>query len=157
RDQFEVHRALKPAHDVASRLTRRGRSPLAPHPTGSRPPPRPGALPAIPGYEGVGELGRGGQGVIYQAWQIGLSRLVAIKLMHSGSQTEAEVRARFRVECEAAARLQHPHIVQIYEVGECEGRPYFAMEFVAGSSLAQRLDGKPQAARDAAGLVETLA
>jgi serine/threonine protein kinase len=114
-------------------------------------------LPAVPGYELLGELGRGGMGVVYQARHLGLGRLVALKMIRAGADAEAEELARFRAEAEAQARLQHPHIVQIYEVGEAAGRPYFALEFVSGGSLAKKLRGTPQPAHQAAALVETLA
>jgi serine/threonine protein kinase len=77
-----------------------------------------GAGPAIPGYEVLGLLGQGGMGVVYRARQVALKRLVALKMISSGSQAgEAEL-ARFRLEAEAVARLQHPNIVQVFEIGE---------------------------------------
>ncbi len=115
------------------------------------------ALPDVPGYELLGELGRGGMGVVYRARQKGLNRLVALKMVLAGEYAGAGERGRFRSEAEAVARLQHPNIVQIHEVGEAGGRPFFALEFVAGGSLADRLGGQPQPAWPAAGLVETLA
>jgi hypothetical protein len=114
-------------------------------------------LPRVPGYQVLGLLGRGGMGVVYQARQLGLERLVALKMIRDGSAASDQERARFRTEAEAAARLQHPHIVQIHEVGEAGGQPYFALEYVAGGSLAERLAGTPLPAREAARLVETLA
>jgi tetratricopeptide (TPR) repeat protein len=78
-------------------------------------------------------------------------------MIHTGHQGQAAMLARFRTEAEAIARLQHPHVVQIYEVGEHDGLPYLALEFVVGGSLSQRLDGTPLPARQAASLVETLA
>jgi tetratricopeptide (TPR) repeat protein len=115
------------------------------------------SLPAIPGYEILGELGRGGMGVVYRARQIGLKRLVAIKMLRDGALAGPERVARFRAEVEAIARLQHPNIVQIFEVGEHQGLPFFSMEYVPGGTLASHLGGTPQPARDAARLVETLA
>jgi tetratricopeptide (TPR) repeat protein len=114
-------------------------------------------LPAIPGYEILGELGRGGMGVVYRALQLGLTRLVAIKMLRGGALAGPERVARFRAEMEAVARLQHPNIVQIFEVGEHDGLPFFSMEYVASGNLAGRLGGKPQPAREAAQVVETLA
>jgi WD40 repeat protein len=114
-------------------------------------------LPSLPGYEILGELGRGGMGVVYKARQVGLQRPVALKMILAGAHAGPQELARFRREAEAVAQLQHPHIVQIYEVGEQEGRPYFSLEFVNGGSLAQKLAGKPRPARQAAQLVRTLA
>jgi eukaryotic-like serine/threonine-protein kinase len=115
------------------------------------------APPQVPGYEVMGELGRGGMGVVYQARQLKLNRIVALKMLRAGSESEPKDLARFREEAEAVARLQHPNIVQVYDVGESQGRPYFAMEFVNGGSLVQHLQGNLQPIFAAARLVETLA
>jgi serine/threonine protein kinase len=115
------------------------------------------SLPAVEGYEIGDLLGRGGMGVVYKARQSALQRHVALKIIISGAGASAEERARFRTEAESVARLQHPNIVQIYEVGEQAGCPYLALEFVAGGSLAQQLDGKPMPPRRAAQLVHDLA
>jgi tetratricopeptide (TPR) repeat protein len=137
----------------------------------TRPAPPPGAPPQpgpdgfegsadsrrIPGYVLLGELGRGGMGVVYKGWQIELKRLVALKMILPGTYPDPDQLARFRVEAEAVARLQHPNVVQIYEVGESEGNPFFSLEFVEGGSLASQLKGSPRPAREAARLVETLA
>jgi serine/threonine protein kinase len=111
----------------------------------------------VPGYEILAELGRGGMGVVYQARQVGLDRLVALKVMLAGACAGPEDLARFRREAEAIARLQHPNVVAIYEVGDQGGVPHFSMELCDGGSLAQRLAGGPLAPRRAAELVETLA
>jgi WD40 repeat protein/tRNA A-37 threonylcarbamoyl transferase component Bud32 len=116
-----------------------------------------GKLPSIPGYEVLGVLGRGGMGVVYKARQIGLNRLVALKMIRPEAVASPEHRARFRTEAEAVARLQHPNIVQIHEVGEHAGRPFLSLEFMAGGSLGQRLDGTPLPARQAAEMVQALA
>jgi serine/threonine protein kinase len=113
--------------------------------------------PAVPGYEILGELGRGGMGVVYKARQLGLQRTVALKMVRTGIQDGPKDLARFRAEAAAVARLQHPNIVQIHDVGEAAGRPYIVLEFVAGGSLAQHLRGALQPVRPAAQLVETLA
>jgi serine/threonine protein kinase len=115
------------------------------------------ALPQVAGYEVTGLLGRGGMGVVYQARQLGLDRTVALKMVLTGFQAGPKDLSRFRAEAAVLARLQHPNIVQIYDVGESAGRPYFVLEYVSGGSLARYLRGTPQPARPAARLVETLA
>jgi serine/threonine-protein kinase len=117
----------------------------------------PVSLPSIRGYDVERILGRGGMGVVYQARQQGLNRRVALKMILAGSHSGPEQVARFRAEAEAVARLIHAHIVQIYEIGEHDGCPFFSLEYVSGGSLAAKLGGAPQPARAAAALVETLA
>jgi serine/threonine-protein kinase len=114
-------------------------------------------LPAVPGYEVLGELGRGGMGVVYQALQTRPSRHVALKVIRAGGHATEHELARFRSEAEAVARLQHPNIVQIYEVGEHHGLPYFSLEYCAGGSLEKKLAGTPLPPAQAAPLLETLA
>src|SRR5262249_1110874 len=114
-------------------------------------------LPDVPGYAVEGLLGRGGMGVVYKARHLALKRTVALKVILAGGHAGGPERARFRSEAEAVARLQHPGIVQIHEVGEHEGPPYCALEFVAGGSLDQKLGGKPLPPRESARLVEALA
>ena len=129
------------------------------------PPPRPDVPPggspaapsAVPGYEVIEVIGRGGMGVVYKARQLRLNRVVALKLLRSGEGASAEEVARFRAEAEAVAALQHPHIVQVFDVVEHDGRLLCALEYVPGGSLAQRLAAGPLPPRDAARLVATLA
>jgi WD40 repeat protein len=116
---------------------------------------QPGAAP-IPGYEILRVLGRGGMGVVYQARHLKLNRLVALKMIRAGGHAGPEQLARFRTEAEAIAHLQHPNIVQIYEVGEHDGQPFFSLEFCPGGSLARELAGTPVLPREAAALMERL-
>jgi hypothetical protein len=113
--------------------------------------------PTIPGYEILGQLGQGGMGVVFKARQINANRLVALKMIRSRQHATMQDRIRFRLEAEAVARLQHPNIVQLYEVGEHDGLPFFSLEFVDGGTLDQQLGGKPMQPDDAAKLVEQLA
>src|SRR5262249_30872105 len=122
---------------------------------GASAPPAAG-LPQVPGYEVEAVLGRGGMGGVYKDRHLALKRTVALKMLAAGHPHPAEY-ARFRAEAEAVARLQHPNIVQIHEVGDAAGRPFFALEYVAGGSLAERLAGRPLPPRDAARLVAALA
>ncbi|MFO0849685.1 MAG: serine/threonine-protein kinase [Gemmataceae bacterium] len=111
----------------------------------------------IASYDVLAELGRGGMGVVYKAQDRRLKRLVALKVVLAGGHAGAAERLRFQIEIEAAARLQHPNIVQVYEVGEEDGRPFMAMEYCPGGSLEDRLRDQPQPPREAAQLVATLA
>jgi WD40 repeat protein/tetratricopeptide (TPR) repeat protein len=113
--------------------------------------------PSLAGYEIQGELGRGGMGIVYKARQLKLNRLVALKMIRSGAHAHQEERVRFLLEAEAVARLSHPNIVQIYEIGEHDGCPFFCLEFVEGGSLEKQIAGTPQPPREAAALVELLA
>jgi serine/threonine protein kinase len=117
----------------------------------------PAAVPQVEGFEVLGTLGRGGMGVVYKARQSGLDRLVALKVIVAGRHVGPSELSRFHREAEAVARLQHPNIVQVYEIGEQEGVPYLALEFVDGGSLADRLDGTPLAPERAAEWVLCLA
>ena len=111
----------------------------------------------VAGYEILRELGRGGMGVVYLARQQKLDRLVALKMVLAGSHASDHEQQRFMAEAAAVARLQHPNIVQIHEIGEAEGHPFFSLEYVDGGSLAGRLDGTPLPSRQAAELIIPLA
>ena len=114
--------------------------------------------PDLAGYEILEVIGRGGMGVVYKALHLRLDRLVALKMVLAGGPTlRPRNWARFTIESQAVAQLQHPGIVQIYEVGEHDGLPYFSLEFVAGGSLAQRIGGKPQPVREAALMLREIA
>ncbi|HMF11360.1 MAG TPA: serine/threonine-protein kinase, partial [Gemmataceae bacterium] len=95
--------------------------------------------PSLPGYEILAELGRGGMGVVYLARQTALDRFVAIKMVLGGGHAGAAQRRRFRLEAQAVARLHHPNIVQIYDVGEHEGFAYIVLQYIDGVTLAQYL------------------
>jgi serine/threonine-protein kinase len=120
-------------------------------------PPEPIVLPRIPGYEVEAVLGHGGMGVVFRARHLRLNRIVALKMALAGAYVTPLERQRFQQEAEAVARLRHPNVVQIYDVGDHEGRPYFTMEHLEGGSLAQKLSGAPQPAGPAAALLATLA
>ena len=117
----------------------------------------PSPMPTLPGYEVQEVLGYGGMVVVYRARNLRLKRIVALKMILGGPHARPDQVERFRVEAEAIARVQHPHIVQIFEVGDHEGRPFLALEYLAGGSLAKSLAGTPQPPAGAARLVATLA
>jgi serine/threonine protein kinase/tetratricopeptide (TPR) repeat protein len=139
--------APTPAELTPERATYAGTS----HPD----PPR--AFEEVPGYEILAVLGRGGMGLVYKARHLRLDRIVALKMIRSGSQASAAELSRFRTEAQAGACLQHPNIVQIYEVGEADGQPWLCMEYVEGESLDKLVNGAPWPALPVARLVETLA
>jgi len=120
--------------------------------------PTPGDdAPLVEGYEILGRLGQGGMGVVYKARQRGLDRMVALKMVRAGLHAGPEQLTRFRIEVRAVARLRHPNVVQVYDVGEAGGLPYVALELLEGGSLDARVAGTPQPERWAAELLATLA
>ncbi len=120
-------------------------------------------FPQVPGYEILRELGRGGMGVVYQARQLALNRLVALKMIRTADLAGPEELERFRIEAEAVARMQHPNIVQIYEIGAWQAgdanppMPYFSLEFCDGGDLKGRVGNATLGPHQAARVVETLA
>jgi serine/threonine protein kinase len=113
--------------------------------------------PWLDEYERLEEIGRGAKGVVYKARQAGLNRVVALKMVLAGAHASADELARFRREAEGLARLRHPNVVQVYAVGDEDGLPFFSMEYAEGGSLARRIGGKPQPARQAAAWMEAVA
>lgn len=111
----------------------------------------------LAGYAILEEIGRGGMGVVYKAKQPGLNRVVALKMILQSDQASEEDRRRFQRESEALARLKHDNIVQVHEVGEFEGNPFFSLEYVEGGSLNHLLNNDPIPNRLAASLIEVLA
>jgi serine/threonine-protein kinase len=114
-------------------------------------------LPQVPGYHVEGLLGYGGMGIVYLARHLKLNRPVALKMLRAGAYAGQQDLARFIREAEAVAALRHPNIVQVYEVGDLDGLPFYTMEFVEGGSLARELAGVPQSPHRAATVVATLA
>jgi WD40 repeat protein/serine/threonine protein kinase len=156
-DALETHR---PARDLSHRLQQGLRSGPSTTPLRRTKPQvaeDEDGLPQVEGYKVHGILGRGGMGVVYKAEQLGLHRLVALKMIRGGILADLRSRSRFRTEVTAVARLQHPNIVQIFEVGEAERLPYYSLEYIEGGSLADRLAGLPQPPGSAAQLVELVA
>ena len=141
-------------HDHFIDLVRNAKT--APLPPDSSPKPVP--ITEIPhGYELIEPIGRGGMGVVFKARQLGMDRIVALKQMRAGLDASPEERRRFRNEVEAVARLRHPNIVQVFDVGEREGSPYFAMEYLEGGTLADLLANGPLKPAAAAALTQLLA
>ncbi len=115
------------------------------------------ALPNVPGYEIQGVLREGGMGIVYKAWQIQVGRVVALKMLPAEKKAAPRNRGRFKREAHTVGQLQHPNIVQLYEQGEADGRPFFSMEYLEGGSLSDRFRDRPQPPQQAAQLVQVLA
>jgi serine/threonine protein kinase/Flp pilus assembly protein TadD len=145
RVQFQVHEAMRPGEALAE------------FPSEEDADSGPLPLPTISGFEVLSELGRGAMGVVYKARHLRLNRLAALKMILAGVHAGSRERARFETEARAVARLQHPHIVQIHEVGEQDGRPFLCMELVPGGNLAEILTAGPLPFGQAAELAEVLA
>lgn len=128
---------------------------VAQNPRHAPPPPALRDAPKVPGYEMVSRLGQGGMGVVWLARQVAVNRLVALKMILG--EPADEDRVRFRIEAETIAGIDHPNIIRVYDVGEADGRPWFALEYAPGGSLASKLDGIPLPSRSAAETVEKLA
>jgi serine/threonine-protein kinase len=155
--QFEVHAAVEADLARTSQAITPADLPVFLPTDAAEDPKRTPHRPVVPGYELLREVGRGGMGVVYLARQARPPRPVALKMVLAGQHAPPEAVARFLREAEAAARVQHPNIVQIYEVGEADGLPFLALEYVGGGSLDARLAGKPLPPRAAAQLARTLA
>jgi len=119
--------------------------------------PQPEAARRVGDYELLEEIGRGGMGVVYRAEQVSLNRTVALKMILTGELASAADMARFRAEAESAARLDHPNIVPVYAVSEHEGRPFFTMKWVDGTTLARRLAEGPMSPRESATILAPVA
>ncbi len=149
--QFEVHAAVR--GDKANTLRLSGTDPGSHFP----PPQTVTHRTAVAGYEILGSLGEGGMGAVFKARDQSLNRLVALKMIRPGHVPSDRERRRFRTEAEAIARLRHPNIVRIHEVGEIDGAPYLSLELAEGGTLAGRLREFPYTPRAAADLIRTLA
>jgi WD40 repeat protein len=119
--------------------------------------PLPLPLMRVGDYELLEEIGRGGMGVVFKARHAQLGRLVALKMIPGGALADADDLQRFDTEAAAAAQLQHPNIVALYEFGDFEGQPYFSMEYISGTSLSDRVTSGPVPGRRAAGYLEATA
>lgn len=148
-DVHETPTVLPQSSEVASEAATVDPCATLPPDSQSPTPPPPSLLPdapTVPGYEVLGILGKCGMGILYKARQTKLNRVVALKMILHSYAGEQE-RLRFQIEAEAVVRLHHPHIVQVFEVGEHQGTPYFSLEYCAGGSRADKLDGTPWEAK----------
>ncbi len=124
-------------------------------PANAAPPTEP--FPILERYEILGVLGRGAEAVVYKARRRAAGRVVALKMLRDCDRARPEAVARLRAEAETLARLRHPNVVRIHEVGDADGRPFLAMEYIDGGTLSARLAGGSLPARESAALVEVLA
>jgi tetratricopeptide (TPR) repeat protein len=157
-DRTEWADQASSAGEAAGQVNAGARRPAAPYAQPFTPTPS-GSSTWIgsAGYEILGEIGRGGMGVVYKARHRGLKRLVALKLIRGGAQASPNLMGRLQTEAETIARLHHENIVQVYDVGEMNGDPYVALELLEGGTLAANLAGTPQPNRRAAEICRTLA
>jgi tetratricopeptide (TPR) repeat protein len=151
--QFEVHRAIEQVSAAGPSTLQLTAPSAAPRPCAADL----ATAASVPGYELLGELGRGGMGVVYRARHLGLNRLVALKVLLAGAHAGARERAYFRAEARAVARLRHPNVVQVYDIGQHDALPYFSLELVEGPDLETRLGDERLPPREAAQVVEVLA
>jgi tetratricopeptide (TPR) repeat protein len=151
--QFELQRHLVPTPPVGAWFPDHAPTEQPGYDPAGREP----GLPQVSGFEILGELGRGGMGVVYKARQLRLNRLVALKMVWGDGQADPQRMLRFLQEAELAARLQHPNIVAVHEVLTDAGRVCLALEYVDGSTLAKQYGGTAQPPAEAARLVEVLA
>ena len=155
-DYDQVERKLAPLRELLSSASGiPGETPTLAN-GGAAAQPRQTAGSSFGDYELLSEISRGGMGVVFQARQQSLNRIVAVKMVLDSGKPSTD-RERFLVEARAVARLSHPHIVPIYEVGEHGGRPFFTMEFVSGGSLRERIDEFRGDQRAIAQLIATVA
>lgn len=156
RTQIDFHQAIQEP-DLRSRecLEAEDSPPLAASDRADQ--PRAASGLELQGYEILEEIGRGGMGVVFKAHHRQLDRIVAVKMLLEGPFSNPSHARRFLTEAKASARLQHPGIVQIHEVGQHEGRPFLAFEYIDGGTLAEHLRGRPVQPMSAAAIVEALA
>jgi WD40 repeat protein len=158
-EQLEFHQALESTPSPGAKPTMRVREGTVQALTldALGPPPTVSGWPTVRGYEILGELGRGGMGVVYKARQIGLNRIVALKMILAGQLASLAEIERFRTEAEATAQFDHPNLVPIYEVGEEQGQHYFSMKLIEGDRLGEQLPRLAQDPRAAVQLLATVA